>query len=58
MQDLYCLAFYASRKVLPVASMIGIGALQVLFTYTKTNNRQRIYAVCEEQIAALNTTRL
>ncbi|KAE8359090.1 hypothetical protein BDV27DRAFT_162961 [Aspergillus caelatus] len=49
---------YASRNRLPVAAAIGIGALQVLFTYTKVNKCQRIYAVYEEQLAALNKIRL
>lgn len=49
---------YASRNRLPVAATIGIGALQVVFTYTKANKCQRIYAVYEEQLATLNKIRL
>ncbi|OGM47317.1 hypothetical protein ABOM_003877 [Aspergillus bombycis] len=59
MRNLYYYAFCVNVSVtLPVAASIGICALQVLFTYTKSNKCRRIYAVYEEQVAVLNKIRL
>ncbi|KAE8136546.1 hypothetical protein BDV38DRAFT_293756 [Aspergillus pseudotamarii] len=49
---------YAHRNKLPAAATIGIGTLQVLFTYTKANKCQRIYTVYEEQLSVPNKGRL
>ena len=49
---------YAYRNTLPAVAMISIGTLQVLFTYTKANKCQRIYAVYEEQLAVPNKSRI
>ncbi|KAE8379792.1 hypothetical protein BDV26DRAFT_280007 [Aspergillus bertholletiae] len=53
---LYLSCVYRNR--FPDIAMVGICVLQALFTYTKSNKCQRIYAVYEEQLTVLNKSGL